>query len=76
MMNEFEKRTKATKDNKNHLIKCITFGAPYFGDLELKDYCDKRGFSKNIYHCVNYEDPVPRILSYSLCLQVLIGCIC
>ena len=48
MMNEFEKRTKATNDTKNHLIKCITFGAPYVGDLELKEYCDMRGFSKVI----------------------------
>ena len=42
-------------------VKCITFGAPLFGDAMLQKNFD----SKNMHHFVCNNDPVPYILNYT-----------
>ena len=42
-------------------VKCITFGAPLFGDEQLRKSTDCR----NMYHFVCNNDPVPNLLSYT-----------
>nr|XP_047128037.1 uncharacterized protein LOC101241641 isoform X3 [Hydra vulgaris] len=69
---EEEKKRKATgKSDKNRQITCFTFGAPLVGDLKLKQFCDKNGISKYLYHSVNFMDPIPRLLSYGICLEAM-----
>ncbi|XP_065648208.1 uncharacterized protein LOC101241641 isoform X3 [Hydra vulgaris] len=69
---EEEKKRKATgKSDENRQIACFTFGAPLVGDLELKQFCDKTGISKYLYHSVNFMDPIPRLLSYGICLEAM-----
>ena len=42
-------------------VKCVTFGAPFFGDAELQRSID----CKNIHHFVCNNDPVPKLLAYT-----------
>ena len=50
--------------SKGRSIKCVTFGSPLIGDETLKKFCDMEGFSENIFHIINDQDPVPRLLSF------------
>ena len=45
-------------------VKCITFGAPLFGDRDLQKYVAEQ-MSPNIHHFVCINDPVPKLLRYT-----------
>ena len=49
-------------------VKCITFGAPLFGDEQLRKSID----CQNMYHFVCNNDPVPNLLSYT---QTISSCV-
>ena len=42
-------------------VKCITFGAPLFGDEQLRKSINCR----NMHHFVSNNDPIPNLLSYA-----------
>ena len=50
--------------SQKRFVKCITFGAPLFGDRVLKNYVPKE-ISNSIHHFVNINDPVPNLLRYT-----------
>lgn len=49
-------------------VKCVTFGAPLFGDSILQKAVD----SNNMHHFVCYNDPVPYLLNYSQTISSVI----
>ncbi len=51
---DLERRRKAGADDRRSVL-CVTFGAPFVGDEELKDFCDSRTISGNIFNFVNNQ---------------------
>ena len=41
----------------------ITFGAPFFGNIDVKEMCKSERLENNILHYVDYKDIVPGLLS-------------
>ena len=41
----------------------ITFGAPFFGNIDVKEMCKNERLENNILHYVDYKDIVPGLLS-------------
>ena len=64
LMLEVERRRNAGADDRRN-VSCITFGAPMIGDSDLRSFCEVNGIAENLFHFVNDQDPVPRLLSYA-----------
>ena len=43
----------------------ITFGAPSFGDTELRNFLEEKKISDKMFHLVAENDPIPSLLSFT-----------
>lgn len=50
-------------------VKCVTFGAPLFGDKVLQN----SSYHKNMHHFVCNNDPVPYLLNYAQTASLLVN---